>query len=145
MAIYHLGLTSTVTTDNTPVWGLLAPSTQNTEVREIIIVNNAATTSTFGLGLAASAGTQTSGVAVTPAGASDTSTGHSTGAVAWSAAPTVPTVYFRRAALGGVIGDPLIFIFPEGLIIPASQELVLWNIKGGTGSASVTISVTVNE
>jgi len=145
MSIYHLGLASTVSTDNTPVWGLLAPSDQNVEVREIMITNNAATSSVFGLGIAASAGTQTSGVSVTPASANDTTTGHSTGAVAWSVAPTVPTVYFRRGVLGGVIGDPLIFIFPEGLIIPASGELVLWNIKGSTGSASFMVNVTTNE
>jgi len=144
MAIYSLGIggsTTVVGTAASACWGLLAPSNQATTVLEFIYTTGSTTGGTIGLGIAAAAGTQTSGVAVQSQHGTDTTTGHSTGAIAWSAAPTVPSAFFCRAEAGKIIGDPTIFLFPRGLIVPSSSELVCWNIAATSTTASFTVTV----
>lgn len=143
MGMYSLGLNSTVTTNNAACWGFLAQADQSPRITELMITQGAATASIYGFGRAATAGTQSSAVAVLPENAADPTSGKSTCAVAWSVAPTVPANYLRRFNLGGVIGDPVVFIFPRGLGVAASSEMVLWNLA--TNSASININVTSEE
>ena len=53
-------------------------------------------------------------------------------ALAWATPPTAPTAFLRRIALPATIGTGVIWTFPEGLVIPISSAIVLWNL--GTNS-----------
>ena len=51
-------------------------------------------------------------------------------AVAWDVAgPTVPVNYLARIGLPATIGAGVIWTFPDGIVIPVSSSLVLWNIS----------------
>lgn len=139
MALYSLSLNTTVTTNNAPCWGFLAQSDENPRIHELHIQLGAATTSHYGFGRAAAAGTQSSAVAVLPDNAGDATTGVSTCAVAWSAAPTVPAQYLRRASLNAVIGNGVIMTFPYGIGVAASGEMVLWNLAANSASTNITV------
>lgn len=143
MAIYSLSLNSTVTTTAAPAWGFLAQSDENPTIYEIHLDLGAATASTYGFGRAAAAGTQTSPVSVLPHGPANATTGKSTCAVAWSAAPTIPAQFLRRKSLPATVGAGVIWTFPFGLGCSASSEMVVWNLA--TNSASVNITVVSEE
>ncbi|MGZ4972500.1 MAG: hypothetical protein ACXWDN_07055 [Limisphaerales bacterium] len=143
MAIYSLSLNSTVTTTNAPAWGFLAQADENPTIYEIHLDLGAATASSYGFGRAATAGTQTAGVSVLPHGPANSTTGKSTCAVAWSAAPTVPTQYLRRKSLPATIGAGVIWTFPGGLGVAAASEMVIWNLA--TNSASLNVTVVGEE
>lgn len=143
MSIYSLSLNTTVTTTNSPCWGFLAQSDENPTIYELHIDLGAATASSYGFGRAAAAGTQTSGVSVLPHGPSNATSGKSTAAVAWSAAPTVPAQYLRRKSLPATIGAGVIWTFPDGLGVAAASEMVLWNLA--TNSASLNVTVVSEE
>lgn len=49
-------------------------------------------------------------------------------ALAWATGPTVPANFDERISIAGTIGNGAIFTFPQGLVIPVSSSLVLWNI-----------------
>lgn len=52
---------------------------------------------------------------------------------AWSTAPTISTnVPLRSAVLAATIGTGIIWTWPNGLILPVSSYLVLWNFGAGT-------------
>jgi hypothetical protein len=53
-------------------------------------------------------------------------------AVAWGTGPTVPAAYIRRISLPATIGQGVIWTFPEGLVIPVSSSVVLWNISAAS-------------
>lgn len=58
--------------------------------------------------------------------------------VAWSQAPTVPSIYFRRLHISGAaIGQQMILTFPRGLAIGASSSLVLWNLTATQAAGTV--------
>jgi hypothetical protein len=40
----------------------------------------------------------------------------------------VPTAFLRRVSLPATIGAGIVWQFPQGLIIPVSSSLVVWNI-----------------
>jgi len=129
---------------NTPCWGLLTNATNAVKLTELKIVIGSATDSEFSLGIAAAAGTQTSGVAplnTVLGGAAGTSRI----ATAWSAAPTVPTAFVEGVTFPATIGSMIYWSWPEGLYIPVSSELVLWNTGAGTNSAISIISATLEE
>lgn len=44
-------------------------------------------------------------------------------------APTIGTNYLRRIVLPGSIGAGVIWTFPEGIIVPVSTSLALWQIS----------------
>lgn len=54
---------------------------------------------------------------------------------AWSTAPTVGTLPFRRIVLPATAGAGIIWTFPLGLKIPVSSWLVIWNYGASAGSA----------
>jgi len=143
MAIYTLSTNTTVTTTGAACWGFLAQSDENPVIYEIHLDNGAATASSYGLGRAAAAGTQSSAVAVIPNSPANSLTGKSTVAVSWSVAPTVPTAYLRRKSLAATIGEGVIWVFPKGLAVAASGEMVIWNLA--TNSASLNVTVVSEE
>ena len=90
----------------------------------------AATASTYGLGRPAAIG-------ITPTTPVDFLTEHPNdvlasgvvqSALAWGTGPTAPVNFQRRIALPATIGVGVIWTFPEGIVIPVSSALVLWNI-----------------
>ena len=53
-------------------------------------------------------------------------------ATSWAATPTVPLAFFTRIALPNTIGTGVVWPFPEGIVIPVSSSLVLWNITANS-------------
>lgn len=139
MAMYSLSLNTTVTTTGAACWGLLAQSDENPRIHELHIQLGAATASTYGFGRAQVAGTQTGGVSVLPNNSGDITSGKSTCAVAWSAAPTIPSQFYRRASLPATIGQGVIWIFPDGIGVGPSNEMVVWNLATNSASTNVTV------
>lgn len=143
MAIYSNSVTTTVVTTTVPSWDVKAAATNEPAVMEIGAINGAATACTYGYGRSANTPTQTAPVLVQaedegrPAGLTGV-------AVAWSVAPTVPPVFFRRSFLPATIGAGVIWTFPRGLVLAAAgASLVQWNIAAS--SALVAVHVVVDE
>ena len=139
MSVYALALNTTVATNGAACWGMLAQSDENPTIYEVHLDLGAATASTYGFGRAAVAGTQTAGVSVLPHGASNSTMGKSTCAVAWSAAPTIPAQFMRRKSLPATIGAGVIWTFPMGLGVAAAGEMVVWNLAANSASLNVTV------
>ncbi len=143
MAIYSCELVSTVGTITVPSWDAKASASNEPAIMEIGILNGAATACTYGLGRSANTPVQTSPVLV-QAEDEGRPAGLTTVAIAWSTAPTVPAIFFRRAYLPATIGAGIIFTFPRGLTLAAAgASLVRWNIAAS--SALTTTHVVVDE
>ena len=50
-----------------------------------------------------------------------------TSALSWATSPTVPAIFFRRMNFPATIGQGVIWTFPQGITIPVSSSIVLWN------------------
>ena len=130
-----LGVRTTSGTTGTAGWEILTGATPGrVKVMEIGIFLVAATASTIGLGRPAAIGT-------TPTAPVDflqedpnnvLATAVVQSALAWGVGPTIPAAFIRRITLPAIIGTGVIWTFPEGLVIPVSSSLVLWNL--GTNS-----------
>lgn len=143
MAIYSSSVLTTVTTTTAPSWDVKAAATNEPMIMEIGAINGAATACTYAYGRSGNTPTQTTPTLLQaedegrPAGLTGT-------AVAWSVAPTVPTVFFRRAYLPATIGAGIIFTFPRGITLAASgASLVQWNVAAS--SALVAVHVVADE
>jgi len=53
---------------------------------------------------------------------------------AWSAAPTVGSVYHRQISIPAAIGNGYTFVFPDGITVAANSSLVVWNFSGTSGT-----------
>jgi hypothetical protein len=143
MAIFSNSVLTTVTTTTAASWDLKAAAGSKPAVMEIGAINAAATACVYGYGRSGNTPTQTTPVLV-QSESDPTMTGLTGCAVAWSVAPTVPPVMFRRAYLPATIGAGMIWTFPRGLIlIAAAASLVQWNV--GTSSANVAVHCVVDE
>lgn len=49
-------------------------------------------------------------------------------AVAWATGPTIPATFLHRLPVAAAIGNGGIFTFPQGIVIPVSGALILWNL-----------------
>lgn len=143
MAIYSLSLRTTVTTIAAASWAALSPSTNEAAVMELRWVNGAATASVIGIGRTGNTPTLTGGVALLaedegrPAGVTQA-------AVAFGTAPTVPTNFFRRASIAGVIGVGIVYTFPRGVVLAGGGAAIcVWNITAN--SAVVDIDCVADE
>ena len=139
-----LARTAAGATTGKPCWGLKTNSTNAVKLLELQIVIGSATASEYSLGLAAAVGTQTGGVAPLNTVIGGTA-GTSRIAVAWSADPTVPTGYYEGACFPAAIGSMVYWSWPEGLYVPVSSELVLWNTGAGTNAAISMFVATLEE
>ena len=129
---------------NKPAWGLLTNATNRVKLLKLEIMVGAATACELSLGIAAAVGTQTSGTAPNNTVLGGTA-GTSRIAVAWSADPTIPSSFLRGATLAASIGSVEYWYWEEGLIIPVSSELVLWNTGAGTGPSIIMYNVELEE
>ena len=107
---------------------------------EIAVNNVAATAGNFALGIAATAGTQSSSSALIPLGSAATAQG--TCAITWSGSPTQPTTFLRKHQFAATQGATIIWSWPYGLSLAAGTELVLWNLAT---NGVVNVTVTVEE
>lgn len=110
------------------------PAGRDARIREIGIATSAATLSSVGLGRPANTPVATTSVL---GQAEDTSSGAALCNVdtAWSTAPTAPTVFMRRFAIPATAGIGFIWTWDQGLIVPTSGWIVLWNFGAGAGAA----------
>lgn len=136
MAIYSLGLNTTVTTTGAAAMDLRASAANSPRIMEVGLNLGAATASTYGLGRSGNTPTQTSPVLVQAENPGDPA-GVSGCAVAWSVAPTVPSQFLRRVALPATVGAGVIWTFPRGLILAAAATMLLWNLAANAASTNV--------
>jgi len=132
---YELAVRTSSGTAATAAWEIRAGATPGrSKLVEIGFFLAAATASQFGLGRPAAIGdTPTAPVDFLAEDPNDVlATGVIQSALAWGTGPTVPTAFLRRISLPATIGAGVIWTFPQGIVIPASGSLVLWNI--GTDS-----------
>lgn len=143
MAIYSLGLNTTITTIAAPAMDFKAAGTNSPKILELGIIIAAATASTYGIGRSANTPTQTGTVLVQAENPGDPA-GLTTGAVTWSAAPTVPAQFFRRIGISATVGAGVIWTFPRGISLAAAgPSLVVWNITAN--SANTNVHTVVDE
>lgn len=128
MAIYALAQRTSGNSSGSAAWQIIAPAGNKPRIMELGLTLAAATASTYGLGRPASAGTPSATTAFLDESDGNGATGTTTGAVAWSGAPTAPTQFFRRVALPATIGEGVIWTFPRGLGLPVNGTVVLWNL-----------------
>lgn len=129
MAIYSIGVRTTSTTTGAACFEIRSNALNRPRILEIGISINAATASVFGLG-------RPQAIGITPTtpvdmqgedGADPIDTTFET-ALAWATPPTVPLVFLRRVSTPATIGAGVIWTFPNGLVIPVSFSIVVWNI-----------------
>lgn len=127
----RLGVRTTGVGLAAPAWEIRTGATPGLwKLVELHIYLAAATASVFGLG-------QPAAIGVTPTTPVDFLTEHSSdvlasgvvqSALAWATPPTVPANFDERISIGGAVGNGGIFTFPQGIVIPVSSAMVLWNI-----------------
>jgi hypothetical protein len=123
-------------------WELVVGATPGrVRLMELGVFVAAATASQFGVGFSGAVGvTPTSPVDYIKHDPSDVlATGVIQSAVAWGTAPTIPTAYLRRISLPGTVGTGVIWTFGDGIIMPVSSSLILWNI--GTNAVADVYAV----
>ena len=134
--------TSNVTIAN-PCLEIISPATVRPKIMQISIVMAAATASVFGLGRPQAVGiTPTSPVVLGPWDPADPTTTFCSTALAWATPPTIPLAFFERVSLAAAVGAGIIWTFPDGLVIPASSSMIIWNISA-TGVSDITVVVKI--
>ena len=117
--------------DAEPCWEIRTGATPGrVKILEIGVTIAAATTTTIGIGRPQAIGiTPTSPVDFLPADPNDVvASGVVQSALAWVTKPTIPTAFLRRVSLPATIGTGVIFPFSEGLVIPVSSSIIIWNL-----------------
>ncbi len=128
MAIYSFAARTTGVTSGTAGWEIRTTATNRSKLLELGIFMAAATASTFGLGRPAAIGVTPTSPQTFLAEDSGAPAGGTTSALAWGTGPTIPAGFLRRIALPATIGTGVIWTFPQGILIPVSGSLVLWNL-----------------
>ena len=126
-----LGIRTSSGTAAAAAWEIRAAATPGRlRIIELGIFLAAATSSVFGIGRPAAIGV----TPTTPVNflqedpANVLADGVALSALAWGTGPTAPTDFLRRITLPGTVGAGVIWTFPEGIVIPVSGSIVLWNI-----------------
>jgi len=141
----RLAVRTTGVTAGTAAWEIRTGATPGRwKLIELKIFLAAAAASVFGLGQPAAIGvTPTTPVDFLNDDPNDVlATGVVQSALAWATGPTVPANFDERISIGGTIGNGAIFTFPQGIVIPVSSALVLWNI-GTNGAADVQATLEI--
>lgn len=135
--IYSLGLRSTALTTGLASLTLLTAASQRSIIQEIGVFLAAAAASVFAFGRPAANG-------VTPAAtnlfqAEDPSSvpAVSGGVLAWTTAPTAPTLAQRRWSGPATIGVGVIFTFPRGILVAVSSNYVVHNLAATVAASDI--------
>ena len=131
MAIYSFSAKTTIATAANACLEVLTSSTNRITILEIQINQSTTTISNIGLGFPAAIGVGAAGTVVGQAEdpgdtASKTNVAFSTYA---TSRPTAPTNFLRTCDITGTIGCELTWTFVNGLMVPTSNSIVLWNIS----------------
>ncbi len=132
---YTLGVRTSDGTIAAAAWEIRTGATPGrARLLELGLFLVAATASVIGLGRPAAIGLVPTGPAdFVPEDPNDViASGVIQSAVAWGTGPTVPASYIRRISLPAAIGQGVIWTFPEGIVIPISSSIVLWNISAAS-------------
>lgn len=133
---YEVGVTTPAAASAAAYATLHTGANLNCAIREVGVFVTAATSSSIGLIRASNTPVATTS---TLGQAQDTVVAASTVNVdtAWSTAPTIGSNYLRKAVLPATIGAGIIWTWPngDGLVVPVSAWLVLWNFGAAAGSA----------
>lgn len=128
MARYAFGIAKTTSTAAAAIASLSTTSSKDARVWEIGVFATTAAAGEVGI-------MRPGNTPATPSGggvgvALDTSSGASvtTIANAWGTAPTAGTP-FRRIQLPATIGAGVIWTFPQGLVVPTSAWLLIWQFS----------------
>lgn len=126
-----LGVRTSNGTTAQAAWEIRAAATPGRlRVMEIGFFLAAATASIYGLGRPAAIGdTPTTPVDFLQEDKANVlAAGVAQSALAWGTKPTDPVTFLRRISLPATVGTGVIWTFPEGLVIPVSESIVLWNL-----------------
>ncbi len=135
MARYSVGWSKAAPATGTFVSQLRTSSTKDLRLWEVGCFASSAVSLSVGLIRSLTLGTTPT--TVVPQ-AEDSSTGTTAATVCDTViAGTQPTItantYFKKAVLPGTIGAGIIWTFPDGLVVPVSAGIMLWNFGAGTG------------
>ena len=135
MARYSLGFSTPAAAAGAAFAVLRTAASERAFVREIGLFLNAATASSIGLIRASSTGTPSTSVLGQAMDAADAAATVNVD-TAWSGAPTIGSNYLRKITLPAAIGNGVIWTFGErnGLCLPVSAGLVIWNYGGSAAS-----------
>lgn len=130
MARYSAGVSKTsAATANLWIGGLSTTSTKDARVWEIGVFLETAIAQTIQLFRQNAAGTTPT--SVTPV-AEDASAGSASCTIqtAWTTPPTAAAVPLRRIGLPATVGAGIIWTFPNGLVVPTSSSVNLFQVTG---------------
>ncbi len=109
-------------------WEIRAPAETRVKILEVTAHDVGAVASSRGIGRPAAIGVDPVSNLLQMQNPSD-GVSRVTYAHVWNTTnPTAPTIYHRRHNVGTAGGYSFIWVFPQGLIIPVSQTIVLINI-----------------
>lgn len=147
MARYSLGFTSAAAATAAALFNIKSAASERLRIWEIGIFQPGTGTPTVvagGFGKAANSGsvaqTNVAGVPDDPADAASTANV----GVAFTTAPTAPTLWSRQFSIPATLGAGLIWTFPMGLVVPVSSDWALWN-NGGNTSLALRCWITWDE
>lgn len=132
----YAGTCNATTTSGAPRLEIRTGASNRAKLIELHLYNGAATASIIALNRHLAVGvTPTSPVGLLPEIPEDLPATSATQlAVAWGTAPTVTSAnQLRRVNMAAAIGSGILWTFPnDGLVIPASSSLVIWNVAAAT-------------
>lgn len=139
---YHGAVATPAAAAGAAYMTIWAPASTRSRLLEIGVFCNAATASSIALTRPTNTPVATTTVVPLPADPSD-GVGVTLLGTAWSTAPTVGTVFLRRALLPAAIGAGIIWQFPNLVFgVAGTGALVLWNYGAGAGSVLNVYCVT---
>jgi hypothetical protein len=146
MALYSMGVSKAAPTTGTCIAMIRPASSNDVSIREIGVFNSTAVASSVGLVRTATTGTPSTS-ALVQSDIPGLTAGGTNIDTAWSAAPTIAAVYFRKIVLPATIGAGIIWSFePRDLIARngATTQVCLWNFGAGT-AAALEVYVVIEE
>ena len=132
---YSLGVRTVDGSNAAAAWEIRTGATPGrARIVELGFFLAAATATTIGLGRPAAIGiTPTTPVDFLPEDPNDVlASGVIQSSLAWGTGPTIPAAFLRRIALPATIGTGVIWTFPEGIVIPVSSSIILWNLAANS-------------
>lgn len=143
MALYSLAQRTSNTTIANASWEIRSASTDKTKILQIEVSQNTAVAGVYGIGRPAVIGT----TPTTPQTFVDEGDGNgpaavTVAAVAWAVGPVIPINFNRRYSLSATVGLGFVVGFPDGLKLPISSSLVIWNIAT---AAVIDASAVIDE
>ena len=142
MALASLALrTTTFTATTSACWELRSAASVRPKVLELSIIQATGTACSYGLGRPQAIGVTPVNVLMQRDDPNDAAA-TSNGSLSWGTSPTVPLIYHRRWNSAATIGVGVVWTFPRGLVIPASNSIVIWNI---TTTVACDVNVATDE